>query len=150
MKRALLVGSLTYGLSGVLRDIAVVDEVLVGLGFTTVRAPNLTAELGASRVAAALTTLTRLAVAAPAAALVADSAAAVAVLVHTSARALEKASGTSVGVYRTSLLPHRRFGAGTGTGRHPAGGLVRARGVSFAVEVTDLDSDGVAGSGAAA
>jgi hypothetical protein len=91
-------------------------------------------------VAGALTTLAGLAVAAPAAALVAGSAAAVAVLVRTAAEAIDKAAGTGIGVYRTSLLPHERFGAGSGVGRHPSCGLIRAQDMSFAYEVINLDA----------
>jgi hypothetical protein len=100
----------------------------------------LAAETANPEVASALTTLAGLAAAAPAAALVAGSAAAVTVLVRTAARAIEKATGTGIGVYRTSLLPHERFGAGTGIGRRPAQGLIRAQDMSFAFEVIDLDA----------
>jgi hypothetical protein len=100
----------------------------------------LAAETADPAVAGALTTLAGLAVAAPAAALIAGSAAAVAVLVRTAARAIEKATGTGIGVYRTSLLPHERFGAGSGIGRHPGSGLIRAQDMSFAYEVIDLDT----------
>ena len=100
----------------------------------------LAAETADPAVAGALSTLAGLAVAAPAAALVAGSAAAVAVLVRTAARAIEKATGTSIGVYRTSLLPHERFGAGSGVGRHPSSGMLRAQDMSFAFEVIDLDA----------
>jgi tetratricopeptide (TPR) repeat protein len=100
----------------------------------------LAAETATPEVASAVTTLAGLAVAAPAAALVAGSAAAVAVLVRTAARVLAKASGSSIGVYRTSLLPHERFGAGAGIGRHPANGVIQAQDMSFAFEVIDLDA----------
>lgn len=100
----------------------------------------LAAETAHPEVAAAMTTLAGLAVAAPAAALVAASATAVSVVVRTAARAIEKASGTSIGVYRTSLLPHQRFGTGSGIGRHPAEGLIRAQDMSFAFEVINLDA----------
>ena len=83
-------------------------------------------------------TLAGLAVAAPQAAVVAGSAAAVAALVRAGGRVLDALQGKSIGVYRTSLLPHERFGAGEdeGTaGRHPGRGgaagpghVVRIRG----------------------
>lgn len=100
----------------------------------------LATETANPEVAAAVATLAGLALAAPAAALVARSAAAVAVLVRTAARAIEKATGTGIGVYRTSLLPHERFGAGSGVGRHPSSELIQAQDMSFAYEVIDLDT----------
>ena len=72
----------------------------------------LAAESNTPDVAAALTTLAALAVAAPTAAAIAGSVAAVATLVRTGARLLSAHAGTSIGVYRTSLLPHERYGAG--------------------------------------
>ena len=94
----------------------------------------LAAETANPEVAAAVATLAGLAVAAPAAGLVAGSIAAVAMLVRTAARAIERVNGRSIGVYRTSLLPHQRFGVG----RHPAQGLIRAQDMSFAFEVVDV------------
>ena len=91
-------------------------------------------------VAGALATLAGLGVAAPDASLIAGSAAAVAVLVRAAARAIEKATGTGIGVYRTSLLPHERFGSGSGVGRYPDSGLIRTQDMSFAFEVIDLDA----------
>jgi hypothetical protein len=99
----------------------------------------LAAETGAEEVATAITTLVALAAAAPAAAAVAGSVAAVAVLVRTAARLIDNIRGSSIGVYRTSLLPHQQFGAGDGIGRHPAQGLLRAQDMSFAFEVVSLD-----------
>ena len=90
-------------------------------------------------VKAALALLAGLAVAAPAAAAVAGSVAAVATLVRTGARLLDKATGRSIGVYRTSLLPHERFGAGQPARRHPDSGGLTAQDMSFAFEVIDLD-----------
>ncbi len=92
-------------------------------------------ETGSKEVAAALTTLIALAVAAPAAAVAASSVAAVAVLVRTAARLVDAARGSSIGVYRTTLLAYESFGA---TARHPAQGLLRAQDMSFAFEVIDL------------
>ncbi|SFR28100.1 Caspase domain-containing protein [Lentzea waywayandensis] len=86
-------------------------------------------------VAAAIVTLAALAVAAPAAAAVAGGAAAVAVLVRTAAKVLTALQGKSIGVYRTTLLPHQAFGAVDGVGRHPAQGLIKAQDMSFAFEV---------------
>lgn len=95
------------------------------------------AELGDAEVAGAVTTLAALAVTAPAAAAVAGSAAAVATLVRTGARVLSAVSGSTIGTYRTSLLPHERFGAGRPVRRHPSGGLIRSQDMSFAYEVVD-------------
>ena len=89
-------------------------------------------------VNAAIVALAGLAVVAPHAALAATSVAAVATLVRTGARLLDAAVGKSIGVYRTSLLPHERFGAGDPAGRHPPSGLLRAQDMSFAFEVVAL------------
>ena len=92
-------------------------------------------ETGRADVKAALATLVGLAVAAPQAAVAVASVAAVATLVRTGAALLDAAVGKSIGVYRTSLLPHERFGAGDPAGRHPQSGLLRAQDMSFAFEV---------------
>jgi hypothetical protein len=97
----------------------------------------LAAELNSQDVAAAITTLAALAVAAPAAAAVAGSVAAVATLVRTGARLLSAHAGTSIGVYRTSLLPHERYGAGAPARRHPASGSITAQDLALAFEVVD-------------
>lgn len=89
-------------------------------------------------VKGAVALLAGLAIAAPQAALVAGAVGAVAVLVRTSAALLEKATGKSIGVYRTSLLPHEQFGAGDPAARHPAEGLLRARDMSFSYEVVGV------------
>ena len=86
----------------------------------------------------AIALLASLAVAAPQAALAAGAVGAVAVLVRASAVLLDKATGKSIGVYRTSLLPHERFGAGDPAARYPAEGLLRARDMSFSYEVVDV------------
>jgi hypothetical protein len=86
----------------------------------------------------AVALLAGLAVAAPQATLVAGMVGAVAVLVRTSAALLEKATGKSIGVYRTSLLPHEQFGAGDPAARHPAEGLLRAQDMSFSYEIVDV------------
>lgn len=102
----------------------------------------LATEVSGKEVAGAITALAGLAVAAPAAALVAGSAAAVAVLVRTAARAIDVARGTSIGTYRTSLLPHQRFGAPPPpqrAARHPGTGVIEAQDMRFAFEVVDLD-----------
>lgn len=93
-------------------------------------------------VQGAVATLAGLAVAAPQAALVAGAAGAVGTLVRVGARALDAVQGRSIGVYRTSLLPHQRLGAGReppGVGRHPAKGVIRAQDLSFSFEVVDLE-----------
>jgi Caspase domain len=92
-------------------------------------------ETGRDDVKAALATLMGLAVAAPQAAVAVAAVAAVATLVRTGAALLDAAVGKSIGVYRTSLLPHERFGAGDPVGRHPQSGLLRAQDMSFAFEV---------------
>jgi hypothetical protein len=97
----------------------------------------LAAELNSQEVAAAVTTLAALAVAAPAAAVIAGSVAAVATLIRTGARLLSAHAGTSIGVYRTSLLPHERYGAGQPALRHPAAGSITAQDLALAYEVID-------------
>jgi Caspase domain len=97
----------------------------------------LAAELHSREVASALTTLAALAVAAPAAAVIAGSVAAVATLVRTGARLLSAYAGTSIGVYRTSLLPHERYGAGQPALRHPVSGSLTAQDLALAYEVID-------------
>jgi hypothetical protein len=92
-------------------------------------------ELGRDDVKSALTAFAGLAVAAPQAALGVAAIAAVATLVRTGAAVLDAAVGQSIGVYRTSLLPHEGFGAGDPAARHPASGLLRAQDMSFAYEV---------------
>ena len=95
-------------------------------------------ESASNEVKGAVAVLAGLAVAAPQAALVAGSVAAVATLVRMGARLLDEATGRSIGVYRTSLLPHERFGAGPPSGRHPGRGLLQAQDMSFAYEVIEL------------
>ncbi len=92
-------------------------------------------EIGKEDVGTALATLAGLAVAAPQAAVAVAAVAAVATLVRTGAALLDKAVGKSIGVYRTSLLPCERFGAGDPVARHPGSGLLRAQDMSFAFEV---------------
>jgi hypothetical protein len=87
----------------------------------------------------AMALLAGLALAAPQAALVAGTVGAVAVLVRAGAVLLDRATGKSIGVYRTSLLPHERFGAGDPVARHPAEGLLRAQDMSFSYEVVGTD-----------
>ncbi len=107
------------------------------------------AELGDDAVAGAVTSLAGLAVAAPAAAAIAGSAAAVATLVRTGARLLDAITGTSIGVYRTSLLAHERFGAGEPAQRHPTAGSIRAQDMSLAYEVVDAATSTMATSNVA-
>ena len=97
----------------------------------------LAAELNSQEVAGALATLAALAVAAPAAAAITGSIAAVATLVRTGARLLNAYSGTSIGVYRTSLLPHERYGAGQPATRHPSQGTIAAQDLALAYEIVD-------------
>jgi hypothetical protein len=89
-------------------------------------------------VKGAVELLSGLALAVPQAALVAGTVGAVAVLIRASAALLTKATGKSIGVYRTSLLPHERLGAGDPAARHPAEGLLRAQDMSFCYEVVDV------------
>ena len=116
-------------------DIAVwvskADDREVGL------AELLQTELNSGEVAGAMATLAALAIAAPTAAVVAGSVGAVATLVRTGARLLSAFAGTSIGVYRTSLLPHERFGAGDPAQRHPVAGAINAQDMSLAYEVVD-------------
>ncbi|GAA3826916.1 hypothetical protein GCM10023083_69940 [Streptomyces phyllanthi] len=101
-------------------------------------AEGLAAETGSEEVSTALSTLTALAAAEPTAAVVAGSTAAVAVLIRMAARMIDQSRGTSIGLYRTTLLPHQRFGVADGVGRHPAQGLLRAQDMSLVFEVVDL------------
>lgn len=99
----------------------------------------LTRETAGAEVKGAIAAL---GMAAPQAAVVAASTAAVATIVRTGARVLDAVRGKGIGVYRTSLLSHQRFGAAAhppGAGRHPEQGLIRAQDMSFAFEVVDLD-----------
>lgn len=96
-------------------------------------------ETGSDDVKAALATLAGLAVAAPQAALIAGAAGAVGTLVSSAARLLGAVQGHSIGVYRTTFLPHESLGSGEGIARHPASGLLRANDMSFAFEVIDPD-----------
>jgi hypothetical protein len=94
-------------------------------------------EVKSEEVAGAITTLAALALAAPPAAAVAGSVAAVATLIRTGARLISNIAGTSIGVYRTTLLPHERFGAGDPVLRHPTDGMITAQDMALAYEVID-------------
>ena len=59
-------------------------------------------------------------------------------LVRASAILPDRTTGKSIGVYRTSLLPHERFGAGDPAARYPAEGLLRAHDMSFPYEIVDV------------
>jgi hypothetical protein len=61
---------------------------------------------------------------------------AVSTLVDSGSGLLATAAGTRIGLYRASLLPHESFGLG----RHPAQGLLRAQGFSFAYEIIRQNS----------
>jgi hypothetical protein len=63
------------------------------------------------------------------------AAGAVDVLVRTAGRLLKSALGTSVGLYRTTILPLDGFGPG----RRPAQGLIDAQDFAFAFEVVPID-----------
>ena len=89
-------------------------------------------------VKGAIALLAGLALAAPQAALAAGAVGAVAVLIRAGAVLLDRATGKSIGVYRTSLLPHERFGAGEPAARYPAAGLLRSQDMSFCYEVVDM------------
>jgi hypothetical protein len=89
------------------------------------------------KVAGSVTTLIALAVAAPPAAVIAGSMAAVGTLVKTTADVIRSVVGDSIGLYRTSFLPHERFGAGHPDQRYPASGMIRAQDMSLAFEVVD-------------
>lgn len=62
-------------------------------------------------------------------------------LVGTAARLLDQVAGSSIGVYRTALLPHERFGAGSPTQRHPAAGRFDAPALSLAYEVMETGTE---------
>ena len=79
----------------------------------------------------ALAQVAALAVTAPHAALAAGAIGAAAVVMNVAYRALRRAVGTSIGLYRTSLLAGEHFGIG----RHPAMGLLTAQDFSFAYTV---------------
>ena len=103
----------------------------------------LRAELTGMDVQGAMATLVGVALAEPHAALAAASVGAAAVIVNVSYRMLSRVVGDTIGLYRTSLLRHERFGVG----RHPAKGSLRAQDFSFAYTVHDVsrravDSDG--------
>lgn len=95
----------------------------------------LASSLSDPAVAGSVTTLAALATAAPPAAVIAGSMAAVGTLVRTSANLIRKVVGDSIGLYRTSFLPHERFGAGEPALRHPQAGMIRAQDMSLAFEV---------------
>lgn len=89
-------------------------------------------------VQGAISLLAGLGLAAPQAVLIAGSVGAVAVLVRAGAILLDRATGKGIGVYRTSLLPHERFGAGDPAARHPPEGLLQSQDMSFSYEVVDM------------
>lgn len=92
----------------------------------------LAAELGKPGMQTALTVAGGLVLAAPTAAAGVGAVAAVAELVRVGAQLVRKAVGGHIGLYRTSLLPHQRFGIG----RHPPDGMEDAQQIRFAWEVT--------------
>lgn len=91
-------------------------------------------ELSGVELQDAITTLLGLTVAAPHSAIAAASIGAAGVIVNVAYRVLSRVVGDQVGLYRTSLLHHERFGVG----RHPAHGHLRAQDFSFAYTVTDV------------
>jgi hypothetical protein len=60
---------------------------------------------------------------------------AAATICNISSRLLSTALGTSIGLYRTSLLARDGFGVG----RHPTSGATRAQDFSFAYEILEAD-----------
>ena len=92
-------------------------------------------QLGTQEVQAAGVQLATLMVAAPQAATAVAAAGAAAVVVNVAYTVLLKAVGSSIGLYRTSLLAHEDFGIG----RHPANGHLRAQDFSFAYTVEPVD-----------
>jgi uncharacterized caspase-like protein len=94
-----------------------------------------------SPMSAAVGVLVGLGAPEPPAALVARAEAAVATIVRGAAEALGAVAGTSVGIYRTTLLPHDRFGSGpdgppvSAGRRHPAIGTLRAGAAELALEI---------------
>ena len=79
----------------------------------------------------ATVTLGTLAVTSPEAAAIAAALGAGATLINIGYKLLSQAVGKSIGLYRTSLLAHERFGVG----RHPKRGVMRSQDFSFAYEI---------------
>jgi hypothetical protein len=121
-------------------------DLAVWVGKDDQRGPDLSDLLGEAagtdEVKGAVGALAGRIVATSSAAAIAGSVAAVATLVRAGARVLDAVQSKSIGVYRTSLLPHERFGAGVEPGtpaRHPPEGLLRAQDMSFSYEVVAVD-----------
>jgi hypothetical protein len=79
----------------------------------------------------AATQLISLAATAPQAATAVAALGAGAVIINTAYQLLAKATGDSIGLYRTSLLAVEAFGVG----RHPTAGVLRAQDFSFWYEI---------------
>src|SRR5262249_7371998 len=92
-------------------------------------------ELNSKDFKAAALVLAGLAVAAPQATATVAAIGAAATICNVSARLLTAALGTSIGLYRTTLLAQEGFGQG----RHPASGAMRAQDFSFGYEVLAVD-----------
>jgi Caspase domain len=90
-------------------------------------------EMSKSGVKSALTVVGGLVVAAPAVAAGVGAVVAVAELVRVGARLVSAVVGKNIGLYRTSLLPHERFGIG----RHPEKGMQEAQAIRFAYDVRE-------------
>ena len=88
-------------------------------------------QLNDTEVQGALAALAGLVLAAAPAAAAVAAVGAVGTLVNVGYRLLVAATGASIGVYRTSLLPHEQFGVG----RHPPSGTLRAQDFSLAFEI---------------
>jgi hypothetical protein len=84
-----------------------------------------------THVQTALATVGGLVIAAPQVAAAVGVVAAVATIVSTGSRLIEKMVGKEIGLYRTSFLAYERFG----TGRQPASGMREAQGMEFACEI---------------
>jgi hypothetical protein len=88
-------------------------------------------ELNSDEFKTAALTLAGLAVAAPQAALIVGALGASATICNITYRLLSAAIGSSIGLYRTSLLAQEDFGVG----RHPLSGTLRVQDFSFGYEI---------------
>ncbi len=83
----------------------------------------------------AATILAGLAISVPQAAVVLGAVAAASTVGYFAAKLIDAAVGNSIGIYRTSFLPHQRFGLGL----HPERGMFRAQDFSLRYDVLETD-----------
>lgn len=81
----------------------------------------------------AATVLAGLALVGPQAAAVVTAIAAAGTIGYFADKVISAANGNSIGLYRTSFLPHERFGVGV----HPQQGVIRALDFSFSYEIVE-------------